>query len=525
MSSSNAIAIYVRVSLEDQDLKCNDAKSESNSLTNQRELLNSYIENHDDLAGKQIFEYSDDGFTGRNFDRPGFSRMIEAVKAGDIDCIITKDCSRFGRDYIEVGEYIEHIFPFLGVRFVAVNDGYDSAKSDGLTPSLDFAFKNLIYDLYSKDLSKKVTSGIQTRMKKGQYVSAFGLYGYKKSDDRKVPLVIDEPAAAIIRNIFQLAIENNSSQTIARILNQEKVRTPSEYRRNQGTLDFWHPKGKTPLWSTATVGRIIRDERYMGNMVYYKRVKSKVKKRTTVINPEENRMRVQNTHDAIVSQDAFELANACLHKRSAVDASRKKMSVFYCPYCGHRLRESHSKTRYYYCYSARMHAQEECKKVIIDKEYIENLVLEVIRNQVKHLIELQNKSKSCVLGDSLDTAKQIEHLEKKVEILERDKITLYEQFREGEYTKEEFLDEKYRQILGIQGVKEKIDELLEKQNVDRSSSKKLDESISTMVPYMEISSYDKNIIPGIIKKVIVHGMDRVEVVWMCGDEYFWGMGI
>lgn len=278
-------------------------------------------------------------------------------------------------------------------------------------------------------------------MEKGQYISGFGLYGYKKSLDRKVPLIIDEPAAEVVRNIYRLAIEGNSSQDIARILNQDKVMTPAMYRRNQGNLDFWHPKGKIPLWSTAAVVRILRDERYMGNMVYYKRMKSIKNVKSTVINPEENRIRVNNTHEAIVSEDIFEMANDSLRKQEArVDASRKKMSIFYCPHCGHRLRESRGKIKHYYCYSARMCATEECKNVIIDKVYIEELVLELIRNQARHLSEEQKKSKSKKVNNSAYYINEIQLLEKRIKFLEQDNIHLYKQYRDGEYSKEEFLD-------------------------------------------------------------------------------------
>lgn len=521
MNNFDTIAIYTRVSLEDQDLKTNDLKNESNSLTNQKKLLHSYIESHHELVGKQIMEYSDDGFTGRNFERPSFNRMMEEVKTGRIHCVITKDCSRFGRDYIEVGDYIEHIFPFLGVRFIAVNDGYDSARSDGSTPGLDFAFKNLVYDLYSKDLSQKVTSGIQARMKKGQYISGFGLYGYKKSGDRKVPLIIDELAAAVVSNIFQLAIDGNSSQTIARILNQEKVMTPAMYRKGQGTLDFWYPKGKTPLWSTAAVVRILRDERFTGNMVYYKRVKSKVSTNSSMVNPEENRIRVENTHEAIISEDSFKKANDSLRKQEArVDASRKKMSVFYCPHCGHRLRESRGKIKHYYCYSARMYATEECNNVIIDKVYIEGLALEIIRNNGKHLFESQKRSKSGKANNLAVEMKELQLLEKRVKFLEQDNIHLYKEFRDGKYTKEEFVDAKNDRMQEIQRLSEKIEQLCEKQMVDNKSIKELNEAASMLAPYRDIKEYDKNAIARIVKKVVVHAVDRVEVVWAFGDEYF-----
>jgi len=514
MSNFETIAIYTRVSIEDKNIKTNSLKNESNSLANQRDLLLSFIESHHDLSRKSVAEYSDDGFTGRNFERPGFNRMMEAVKAGNINCVITKDCSRFGRDYIEVGYYIEHIFPFLGVRFIAVNDGYDSAKSKGSTPGIDFAFKNLIYDLYSKDLSKKVTSAIQTKMKNGKYVSAFGLYGYKKSIDRSVLLAIDEDSAKIVHFIFELAIEGNSTQNIARILNERKIMTPSVYRKSKGRIDFWHPEGKKPLWSTGAVTRVLRDERYVGNMVYYKRVKNGQGKNTK-LNDKEKQIRVENTHEAIIGKAMFQTANDRLRKQSAREGKRKKASIFVCPYCGHRLRESRSKKKYYYCYSGRMNVNDECKNVIIDKYQLEELVLRLIQMQIK---QLMNNQKNLEHPNPESDTNKSNKLNQEIKQLEQNNIELYRQFREGDYSKEEFIVKKKRRSLKIDQLKKSVNELKNNHNINIQSGDNFEKAIDRMKPYFELKQYDKNLVAELINKVIVHDHDRLEVEWVFCDE-------
>lgn len=198
---ADTIAIYIRVSLEDDDLQ--NGKAESSSITNQRELLRSFIMEKNEFAGCRIKEFFDDGFTGRNFDRPGFQNMITECQAGNVKCIIVKDLSRLGRNYVEVGNLLEQLFPFLGIRVISVNDSYDSDTFNGQTGGIDVAFKNLVYNLYSRDLSQKVKSAVTTRMKRGEYIGPFGLFGYKKSDTDIHKLVVDEDAALIVRRILQ----------------------------------------------------------------------------------------------------------------------------------------------------------------------------------------------------------------------------------------------------------------------------------------------------------------------------------
>lgn len=172
------IATYLRLSLEDVDKRTNRAKDDSNSIAAQRQLIQRHIEQNPYLAGLPQMEFCDDGFTGTNFERPDFQRMIDLIRDGEIHIVIVKDLSRFGRDYLEVGDYLEHIFPFLGVRMISINDHYDSEKYLGNTAGMDIAFKNLIYDYYSKDLSKKVKSAMRTKQKNGSYVTCC-TYGYK----------------------------------------------------------------------------------------------------------------------------------------------------------------------------------------------------------------------------------------------------------------------------------------------------------------------------------------------------------
>lgn len=245
------IAIYLRLSKEDDKLK-----KESNSIAMQRLLLQSYVaENFEEC---ELSEFCDDGYTGTNFERPGMQAMLKMVKSGEIDCILVKDFSRFARDYIELGSWLEQIFPFLGVRFISVNDHYDSCDFQGSIAGLDVNFKNLLYDLYSKDLSGKVRSSLAARKEKGQYISANSPFGYEKDPKDRHALLIAEDEAEIVRRIFSLTVEGYTSVEIARLFNETRVKTPIEFKIEKGKTNKM-PKGERFLWSSSAICQILRN--------------------------------------------------------------------------------------------------------------------------------------------------------------------------------------------------------------------------------------------------------------------------
>ena len=224
------ICLYVRLSIEDDDVSGSAFKTESGSITTQRALLHDYIKNRKEFKGCKVIEKCDDGFSGTHFDnRPQFTEMIELAKKGKIDCIIVKDFSRFGRDYVELGNYLEQLFPFMGVRFISVNDNYDSAElAEGTTGGLDVAFKNLIYDYYSREMSRKQRIAWQRMAEQGQYNSTCALYGYRKSKEDKHKLVIEPEEAEVVREIVNMKIAGTGTTLIERALNDRGIPCPTE---------------------------------------------------------------------------------------------------------------------------------------------------------------------------------------------------------------------------------------------------------------------------------------------------------
>lgn len=244
-------------------------------------------------------EFCDDGFSGTNFIRPDFKRMIELAKQGEIGCIVVKDLSRFGRDYLEVGDYLEHIFPFLGIRFISVNDHYDSSNHDGKTVGMDITFRNLVYDYYSKDLSSKVKTAMRSKQEKGEFITCF-TYGYKPSPENKHKMIIDEPAAEIVREIFDAVIAGKTTSEIAANLNARGIPTPQEHkgvRRKENT---------EPQWTHPRIVYMIRNIKYTGVMTNHTRESRFIRDKNQRRVPMSEWIIHPDAHEAIIPREKWE---------------------------------------------------------------------------------------------------------------------------------------------------------------------------------------------------------------------------
>lgn len=335
------VAMYLRLSSEDGDLK-DTGKAESESISNQRGLLLNFISSRPDFSGWEVSEFCDDGWSGKNFERPGFLQMMEQVKQGQIQCIVVKDLSRFGRDYLVVGNYISRVFPFLGVRFIAVNDNFDSARPQDID-SLDTSFKTLIYDLYSRELSAKVKSAKRMRAEKGLFLSPFAPYGYVKDPDNKNRLLIDKEAADVVRKIFRSTCDGVKPQEIAAMLNRDGVPTPMLYKRAAGcTRDRWPSVHEENFWTHGHICKILRDERYTGKCVYGKRERPTVGNWHTVKRSKADWVVVDETHEGIVSQELFQEAASCMKEFKEFSQSASERNLLprkvICGTCGYAMR-------------------------------------------------------------------------------------------------------------------------------------------------------------------------------------------
>ena len=295
-------ALYIRLSREDGD------REESNSIASQRELLTEFVDTQTDMAAPRL--YVDDGYTGTDFDRPDFQRMLVDLRAGLVDCVIVKDLSRFGRNYVGVGEYLEHVFPLLNVRFISVSDNVDSYLDPRSVNNLVVPFKNILNDEYARDISNKVRASLDLKRRQGKFIGSFASYGYRKDPDDHSRLLIDEPAAAVVRDIFNWFLAGTSVLGIAKRLNEQGVPNPSAYKRQQG-MNYRHPASGTldGLWPTVRFAASCAILCTPGTMVQgQKPYELQVACQQAV--PEDEWITVEQTHEAIIPSELFDKAQA-----------------------------------------------------------------------------------------------------------------------------------------------------------------------------------------------------------------------
>ena len=289
-------ALYARLSVEDNG-------KEADSIENQIALLESYISGCPDLSRVELF--ADNGYTGTNFHRPEFNRMMEAVQSGVIDCIVVKDLSRLGRNYIETSQFIEKICPFYGLRFIAVNDGFDTATVTD-TAQMSMALSNIVNDYYAKDISRKVTSALQTKMERGDYIGNYAPHGYCKDPENKNHLVIDPETAPVIRQIFQWRAEGVSYMGINRRLNEAGIPSPGQYRLEHGIETNNNRKGRSVLWNKHMVTEILKNIVYIGHLAQKKGSQCLYAGIPYHITGEDEWIVVEHTHEPIISKELFE---------------------------------------------------------------------------------------------------------------------------------------------------------------------------------------------------------------------------
>ncbi|KXL52492.1 recombinase [Anaerotignum neopropionicum] len=402
-------AIYLRLSREDGD------KFESNSIKNQRDLIKFYLRDKADIS--VVSEKIDDGYSGVSFDRPALKELLEEIKNRKINCIIVKDLSRFGRNYIEVGRYIEQIFPFLGTRFIAINDHIDTACDSAQADSILIPFKNLMNDAYSRDISIKSRSQLMIRHRCGDFVGAFPVYGYSRSKEDKHKLVVDEEAGQTIKEIFSLRIAGYNNAYIANHLNQLGVPSPMENKKlqnsNFSTSFKLNPRAK---WSPMAVDRILKNEIYTGVMLQGKETTWNYKIKKRIKKPKADWVRVENTHSAIIPREDFEIIQRIMQEDTRTSPKMKKLYMFsgllQCGSCGSNMVRKNVKARgnvytYYIC-SKNKEDKKECSSHRIRETVIEDAVLALLKKQVEIFCQFDEENEKDFFAEKQKEKQKIE---------------------------------------------------------------------------------------------------------------------
>lgn len=430
------IAIYLRISREDENL------TESDSISNQRQYLHNFIKSND-FTYENIFEYIDDGKSGTNLKRNGVTTLLDDVKKGKINCIIVKDLSRFGRNYIETTEYIENIFPLLNVRFIAVNDNFDSANDD-FNSYFNLNFKNIIYSYYSKDISKKVKTAQMNKAKTGKIPTSSAPYGYIISKTDKYKFDIDVNTYEIVQSIFEMASNGKNLTQIAKILNDKNIPTPLEYKISLGKVNrLGKCKGKM-FWKSLTVRNILKNDVYTGKRTYGKTEIKEVGSKNYKNIDKSNWVVFENHHPAIISKELFYNAQK-VFKNNKTRTSKENLfkGILKCGYCGYDLQKINNSSIKYTCNTLRYTNQYGCKHFIVEEKYLKKVVL----NELNKNFEIK-EDKNYTNKNNID---------EQLKIIKLQKEKLYTSYLKEEICKEMYVEKK--QKLNI-----KEDELIKSKN-------------------------------------------------------------
>lgn len=518
---------YGRLSRKDQ--KKRQDSDESNSIKNQRDLIHEYIGRHPDL--ELCMEGYDDNYSGTNFDRPHFQEMMRAIEEGKIDCIVVKDLSRFGREHVDVGKYLRQ-FTSQNIRFIAILDIYDNTKetsSDHLVVSM----KNLFNDNYCRDTSIKIRSHLDVRRRSGKFIGSFAAYGYRKDPEDKNHLLIDDEAAAVVQDIFAWKIDGMSNQAIADQLNQLGILSPMEYKQakgvNYGSGYKVHAKA---LWSSVTVRRILTSVVYLGIMEQGKRTTPNYKVKREIQRPQEEWMRVEGTHDPIVSQEDFDLVARLLMLDTRATPGGKTVyplaGLLYCGDCRSSMARKPQKIdgqtyQYYICGGHKSDAQK-CSTHTIHAEMLEQAVLESLNFHIQSVKEMRQALEAISRrpAQKLEVSKlnrRVDTLQRELEKARETKDNLYRLYAQGEIDLEDFRN--FKRI--FEQDCQKAEQAIEAQQAQLDAILNSGSPTSPWIEYFQqfgqVDELNRGIAVKMIDQVNVFENGYIEIVFRYQTEY------
>lgn len=520
-------AIYLRLSKGDGDVDGVE-KAESNSISNQRMIIDRYLGQHPEM--QVIDTYIDDGYTGTNYKRPELKRMLYDIDDGRVDCIVVKDLSRFGRERIETGNYISKVFKEKGVRFIAINDHYDSLTADGSETHLIMPIKALTNDNFSRDISLKVRSSLAVKKEKGEYVAPFAPYGYKKDPENVNHLIIDEPAAEVVRKIFARKIDGLSANAIADELTRMGVLTPADYKRSCGDN---YKKGRKPeksVWCATQVIRILKNEMMIGNTVQSKSSLVSYKVKKFIQKPREEWDIVEGTHEPIISEADFYIVQSLLERDVIKIADVENPNIFagliFCGDCGksliRRKRMLKSGPVFHFLCSG-YNRKSECTSHNISEADLTEIVLESLNRMIRKLCHYDELARSLEeLHISKDAAlvqdKEIQKLKEELAKYGRLKAALYQDLKEGLISEAQF--NRYRnqytdREIGLQKAIQEQKALVEKIYKNGIAAESI---LKQFKENPQVDELNHRLLVSLINRIVVYEDNTVEIIYRYTDE-------
>lgn len=529
MKNENKIwkaGLYIRLSKEDGD------KGESYSVTSQREILNEYIKQHSDI---ELFDYYiDDGWSGTNFNRPSFQRMMQDIYDGKVNCVIVKDLSRFGRNYTDAGNYIDNVFVRLNVRFIALNNGVDSVSNtmNAATKCITVGVQNVINESVAATTSVNVRGTLNVSRKQGKFIGAFACYGYLKDPDDRHKLIIDEEVAPVVRQVYKWFIDGKSVIGIAKELNTLGIPNPSTYKKLKGMNYKHNSVNNDGLWCQTTVRRMLTNEMYIGNMVQGKNttISYKIKQCRSV--PKSDWIIVENTHEPIIDRESFDKAQSLFNRNSRTAPTKTEVELFSgfvkCANCNRAMskkmnKHSYGTYKYYRCVTTNKMDSNACSHHSIRIDMLEKAVLGAIQTMVDTAIELDDvldkiNEKADNRGESL-AKRSMEKLIAEREQIKAMMLDLYPDWKSGAITKEEYLTLKENMSKKVIKLDERISEFEKMLDSDNKNQIAENDFISSLKKYGKIDKLTRPILTELVDSILVHTKEKITINFKFQDAY------
>ncbi len=506
---------YMRLSLEDGDVE-SGSEQESCSISSQRKCIDNYIKNRSDL-GNDFEEIADDGYSGTSMDRPGMRRLLRLVEEGRVRTIIVRDLSRFARDYLEAGHFLEYVFPAYGIRFISINEEFDTAELGEDTGGWELAIKNLINHMYSKDISKKIKSAVDIKKYNGEFVYGFAPYGYKKGDVKNT-IVIDDEAAIIVRRIFTWAAEGITVTQIAQKLNAAHVMTPSLYLR-----PVRGDKYKVrEHWSFESVRNILGNRIYTGDTEPFKSHVVRVGSDRVKQIPEELREIVPNTHEGIVSRELYYQARKVIKsvkKSRAKDSKNPFATLLVCGCCGNKLQKGKAQNKDWLCATARYTTKYGCENIRMNEKLLHDIVLRAINTQCKLLDEKVRQiaaiNKTCRNEREILLSESTQY-QNKLSKIQADKMRYYEEYVNGKISKDFFAKKKRELNIEEENLKLQLKLVNDKLSKITADVKKQQQAVTEnkhLTKYKDIEKLTPELAKELIKKITIFDNNVINIEW------------
>ena len=512
-------AVYLRLSKEDGD------KPESDSIQNQRAIIENHIHfllsQGDTVVSWTI--YSDDGYSGGNFDRPGYRRMISDIEAGKINCVIFKDNSRLGRNYPEIGKLMEEYFPQMNVRVISVLNHIDSFKDPFSYSSAVVSFSNIMNDDYIRQLSVKIKSTFAMKRARGEFLGNYAPYGYQKSPEDHHKLVIDPEAAKIVRFIYDRYEQGTSASGIVKELNALHIIPPSVYKVSKGCKGFAHHASGGPkkgVWSITTVNTILKDEVYIGNMVQGKFKSASYRTKKMIEADEDEWTVVEGTHEPIISDEQFTIVHDRFARRTRVASGQRATYLLTgfirCAHCGARMNRQVSQGYARYRCMTRTYAPERCQCPSVSERLLESAILEAMQTEIQELIDAKNVIDAARKTNANNRASNqylnaIKEAQREIERIKNAKFRMYDDYQNGIISSAEYADYRARYDAELSRLNESIVELEERVKQLQDAQKVDDDFVDYFRKHGNVETLNRDLLNQLLDHVAVTDKEHIDI--------------